>query len=91
MALLCFLFNFVFISYTVYVGLFISLCVCVCVQKSTYLGINGRDVAAFMYPHLTRKVLSLSNTDLPNAPFSSNVTPAYDEGLLYSLHTAKEV
>jgi hypothetical protein len=28
-----------------------------------------------MYPHLVHKILSLSNADLPNAPFSRNLTP----------------
>jgi hypothetical protein len=37
----------------------------------------------FMFFHLTRNVVGLSNTDLPNMPFLKNITPVLDEGLLY--------
>lgn len=36
----------------------------------------------FMYPHLSHKVLNLSNVDLPNMPFLRNLIPFLDEGSL---------
>jgi hypothetical protein len=43
----------------------------------------GNYEAAFMHPLWTHMVLSLSDVDSINASFSSNLTPALDEGLLY--------
>jgi hypothetical protein len=54
-------------------------------MKKTVIFINGRfNAAAFTYTHLTHKVISLSNTDFPNALFLRNLTPTLDEGLLYT-------
>jgi hypothetical protein len=35
-------------------------------------------------PHVTYKVRSLPNADLPNMLFSRNLTPVLDEGLQYT-------
>jgi hypothetical protein len=62
--------------------MFVYMRVCVC-KRSTYIVTNERlHEAAFMYLHLTHKVLSLSNADLPNVPLSRNVISASNEGLL---------
>jgi hypothetical protein len=42
-------------------------------------------MAEFMYPNLTHKVLSLSNAELLNAPFSRNPIPKRDKGLLHAV------
>jgi hypothetical protein len=61
----------------------------VCVCKFTHCIINGRlYAAAFTYPHLTHKVLSLFNADLPNASFSRNL-PTHRWTRIYCINPLK--
>jgi hypothetical protein len=41
-------------------------------------------MAMFPYPYLSHRKYSSPNMDSSNAPISSNVLPALDEGLLYN-------